>query len=490
MGVIKRQSIKNIATGYLGILIGFINLLIIQPQFLTAEELGLTRILYSFALLIGSFIPLGSISATLKYFPLFKDEKSRHHGFFGLMILFPLTGFALSFIIIYIFKPFFIGQYTAQSPLFAEFFNYVFPMMFAMAFISSLNAYCYSLLKSTVPSFLNDIVSRLLVALVVTVYYNKWIDLNMFITSFVFIYFLQLVFLACYIYYEDKPGLKIDGDFLLKNNPKKMLRYGTILWLASVAGLGLKEMGTIVTGKFLPLSEVAVYAVASFIPMIIEAPLNALDKIAGSKISYAWTHNNKTELADIYHKSATYLLLIGGLLFIGININIHDLLFFLPAKYQQGTEVVAIISIGTLINMATGLNGSILFYSDKYQIGAAFMMLLIIINFSLQIILIPLLGINGTAIATAGSSILYNIMCYFFIKKNFGLQPFNRQSIYILSIIIACMVFGVLIPETDSRILNITLRSLIVTIIFTSIIYKLKIAPDLNAFLKKHLFRI
>ena len=84
MGVIKRQGIKNTITGYIGILIGFVNLIVIQPHFLTKEELGLTRILYSFSLLVAMFVPLGIGNATIKYFPQFKDPAKKHHGFFSM----------------------------------------------------------------------------------------------------------------------------------------------------------------------------------------------------------------------------------------------------------------------------------------------------------------------------------------------------------------------------------------------------------------------
>ena len=38
------------------------------------------------------FVPMGIGNATTKYFPLFKNEQTKHHGFFGFMLLFPLLG--------------------------------------------------------------------------------------------------------------------------------------------------------------------------------------------------------------------------------------------------------------------------------------------------------------------------------------------------------------------------------------------------------------
>src|SRR6187551_3336224 len=104
MGVIRRQGITNTITTYIGIVIGFVYLIIISPHFLTKEELGLTRILFSFSLLAAVFVPIGIGNATTKYFPIFKDRDSKHHGFFGFMLLFPILGFLLTSGVLWMLK--------------------------------------------------------------------------------------------------------------------------------------------------------------------------------------------------------------------------------------------------------------------------------------------------------------------------------------------------------------------------------------------------
>src|SRR5688572_1349271 len=120
MGVIQRQGIRNAVITYAGIIIGFVNLIIIQPRFLTPEELGLTRVLFSFSALIASFIPLGIHNITLKYFPFYKDPEKKHSGYFGFMLLFPIIGFILVSVAILIFKNFIIGKFVENSRLFTE----------------------------------------------------------------------------------------------------------------------------------------------------------------------------------------------------------------------------------------------------------------------------------------------------------------------------------------------------------------------------------
>lgn len=93
MGIIKRQGIKNALSTYLGIFLGFLNLIVVQPYFLTPEEIGLTRLLFSLSFLIALFIPLGVTNLTTKYFPYFLHDENGHHGFFGFILIFPIICF-------------------------------------------------------------------------------------------------------------------------------------------------------------------------------------------------------------------------------------------------------------------------------------------------------------------------------------------------------------------------------------------------------------
>lgn len=486
MGIIQRQGIKNFITTYSGFFIGFINLMILQPRFLSPEELGLTRILYSFSLLLAMFVPMGIGNATTRYFPMFRDQQSRHHGYFGFMILFIITGFLIASSLLYAVKGFILEQYSDESPLFAEYFHFVFPFILILALISTLNIYSYALLKSTVPAFLNDVVTRIMVMILVTIYFLRWIDLDQFILLFVGIYLIQLVLLIIYIWYEDKPGLSIDWLYFKKKGFRQFFSYGIILWFAAVASLGLKELGTIVLGKFMKLDYVAIYTIAAFIPTLIEAPLTALEKIATPKVSYAWNANNRTELLEIYEKSTHYMLLLGGLLFLGINVNINELLSFLPEAYQNVEKVVFIISIAALINMATGLNAALLFYSDKYRYGAFTLIALVIISFVLQIIFIPWLGLIGAAIATAISGVVYNIMNFMYVYRLFGFQPIRARTIKSLLLITVLFLIMCMIPAVDNVYLSIIIKSILILLVYGGLIVKMHLLDEFKQYIPFH----
>lgn len=483
MGIIQRQGIQNTIVTYLGILIGFVNIIVLQPIFLTPEEIGLTRILFSFSSLIAVFFPLGIGPITIKYFPLFRNKENKHYGFLGFMLLFPIVGFVLSVIFLLLLRNFFIAQYINESKLFTEYFNYVMPLSFFLGLVSVFNLYCFSLFKTIFPSLLNDVIIRIFSMIVISVYFLKWITINDFIFLFVAVYGLQSIVLLLYIFKVDRPSIRIDFQYLKKMNPSEILGFGFLTSFTSLASLGLKYLDSILIGKFMPLAYVGIYSIAAFIPNIIEAPLNSLDKIANSKIAYAIALKRQNEVEEIYYKSCRYLLMIGGFLFLIININIGSLMLFLPKDYSNGIPVVLIISISTLFNLAGGSSTSIIFLSDSYKFGAFLLIFVAVMALIFNLIFIPLFGIEGAASATALSSIMYTLIKYFFILKYHKLQPYDRKTLLLAGLIVFCFIGNYFLPVLENPIADIIFRSGVITLVYMTGIYLFNIVPEFRSYL-------
>jgi len=269
-----------------------------------------------------------------------------------------------------------------------------------------------------------------------------------------------------------------------------MIRFGLLMSLAGLSSLGLKYLDVIMLGKFLPLHFVGVYSVAVFIPALIDAPLSALDRITYAKIGDAWAKNNLEEIKEIYTKSSRYLFMIGGLLFLCINLNITSLMQLMPKDYSAGITVVLIVSISSLFNLATGVNDSILYNSSKWISGFYMLLVLFFSAVILNLLLIPALGMNGAALATAISALMFNTMKFIFIRKNFSLQPFDTSTLKILMTITVTGLAVYFIPQLFSPLVDIITRSTAIVILYTGMTYFLKIAPELQPVAMAYVKRI
>ena len=469
---------------YAGVLIGFVSLLFIQPNLLKPEELGLTRILIAAASLIATILPLGVSSVTTKFFPYFRNEEKKHHGYFGFMLLFPLAGAILCGVLVFSFKNLIIDQYIQQSFLFTRFFDLLLPFALIIGLNMTLNAYCASLFKTTIISFFEGIFSRVLFILLIIVYYVKWIDLTQFMNLFVAVYLLQVVSMIVYIYSIDKPSLKIDWNYVRSIGTGKIVTFGLLLTAASFSSISLKHLDTIMLGKYMSLDYVGVFAVSAYIALVIEIPLASLERITHPKVAQAWANKDVLSIQKIYYQSVKYLMLGGGLLLVGIIANIHDLLSLLPEAYHKGATVAIIACIGGFLNIATGVNTSILFTSDKYLYGTYLLFLLLILAVILNIILIPIYGIEGAALATALSSVIYNALKYFLILKNFKMQPYDASSIKILFVIAFAFLISHFLPALNNAVVSMIMKSAVIIAVYGGLTYLLKIVPEFHKYIR------
>jgi O-antigen/teichoic acid export membrane protein len=489
LGSIQKQAIQNTFISYIGVVIGFVNTLILQPKMLSAEELGLTRILYSTSVLIATLFPLGLNAFTIKYFPKFRNSENGHNGYFGFVLLLALIGFAIVSVAVLFLKGNILAKYQS-SPLFVEYFKYVFPMSFFIGFISVLYGYSMAIFKTSFPAFLNDVFIRLFGMVIVSLYFLKIMSFPTFIFLSMAALGIQFLLLLIYLFRVDTLSFRVNWPFVKTLEIKKTTQYVFFLSIAALASMAIRNnIDTLFIGSYLDLSQVAVYSVAFLIASLIEVPAGALSKIADPKISDAIARNDFKLIEEVYYKSTRLLMIIGALFFVGLFINIHELLSLLPEKYRSGETAVIIISISAFSNMATGMNSSIIFYSDKYKQGSIMLIAMIILSVILNMIMIPIWGIEGAAIATGTSLFLSNVFKSLIIYRSYKLQPFGRYVFIVLILIGICIGANYFLPQTNNAILDIIYRSAIITLVYAGGIYFSGVAAEETEFVKKLLSR-
>jgi O-antigen/teichoic acid export membrane protein len=480
---IRKQGIGNAVIIYIGVLIGFVSLMFIQPNLLKAEELGLTRILIAAASLIATVLPLGISSITTRFFPYFRNEERKHFGYFGFMFLFLLAGTVISGICIYAFRPLIIREYIEQSPLFVNYFDLLLPLAMIMGLNMALNSYSASLFRTTLITFLESIYSRVSFILLIVLYYFQWLTLNQFIYLFVTSYFIQALWMCIYVFRIDRPSLRIDRDQFRSVGVNKLLGYGLLLTLTNVSSLSMKHLDAVFIGKYLDLPSVGIFAVAAYISVIIEIPLNSLEKISHAKVAQAWANKDMESIKSIYYQSVKYLMLAGGLLLVGIITNVHELFSLLPPAYHSGVTVTIIFCFAAFLNVSTGVNTSIIFSSSRYIYGTILLAVLLVLAIILNIWLIPSYGILGAALATGILAIVYNAAKYLIILVNFKLQPYDFASLKIIVVIWIAFLAAYFMPVFNNAIMAMLCRGAVTAVLYCGLTYAFRIVPELHKYI-------
>ncbi len=481
MGIIAKQGILNSVFSYIGVLLGFLTIVYVQPIFLKSTEIiGLTRILVSFSFMAAIFIPLGIGSVTVRFFPEIKNTNTKHHGHFFLMFLFCLIGSAFLSLFFAFFKDYITAFYHAKSPLFNEFYYLVFVFPFILALIMVYNIYSASLYKTAFTVFLNEVLLRVLQIGAIFIYYFGYFDLKQFILAFVSAYLIQLLLLMGYIYRVDKFSYKINWSFYKTFFSNRVILFSALMIFTSFASIGIKMIDQVIMGHYLSLSSIGIYATSIFMVSIMEVPINSLERISNTVAANSWAINDLDNIKKIYYDSVRVLMLIGGYLLCGLICCSNSIFQILPEEFEIGKNCMIVMALCSFVNLSTGINTTIIATSHKYFVISVFLFVLISTSIITNNWLIPKYGIIGSAYSTFISIGTYNLLKVIYLWYRLKMLPYNKTSlIIIITILFSGLVY--FIPDIANPYFNILFKGTVITIIFGFSTIKFKIAEEVTS---------
>ncbi len=489
MGIIIRQSIKGSIVTYAGAFLGFLTTAFVVTYFLTPEQFGLTRVLFDAAFLVSVFAQLGLSSSIIKFFPQFKTEDGRNHGFLFYLFILPFIGFIIVGLLYVLFQSQIYSYFSTNSALFIKFFYWVLPLALFLTYMAVFENYASVLSRIVVPKLIREVVVRVLTIILFIAFFVGQLSLNMFVGLFIFIYGIALLLNLIYIFKISTIHLKPDFSFITPVLKRKIASYSLFIIVASIGTSIVVKIDTFMISAALGLSYVGIYSVAFFMANIIEMPSRSIAAIISPFVSEAINDNNWEKVNDMYKRVCLNQLLIGCFLFIVLWVGVDDIFKIIPngSTYVQGKYVILFIGISKLFDMATGFNAIILIFSRYYYYMLFFIFFLSGLTIATNLWLIPLFGINGSAIATAISILIYNTILTFFIWWKLKSQPFSFNmfkivAIFVLTLGVNYFLFNIANPFIDGIV-----RVIVAIIIYGVAIYFLKISPEFNKLLKASL---
>ena len=254
-----------------------------------------------------------------------------------------------------------------------------------------------------------------------------------------------------------------------------------------LAGFGTSavfSIDKIIIFDLLDLSYTGVYTIGFFFGTLVVIPSRPLLKIAGTIIADAWKDNDLKKIDLIYKQSCLNQFILGCVLYLGIWVNIDNILEILGDDYLEAKWVIFFIGLSFLIDMGTGAKNLVISLSKQYRMMLLFISLLIVLVIVSNYIFIPIWGIQGAAIASAISMFVINLVKCLFIYRKYGFQPFNYRFLVVISIFILSYITQLLLPEL-SLVPDIIIRSFIVGGSFSFLILVSKVSSEINITVKK-----
>jgi O-antigen/teichoic acid export membrane protein len=194
------------------------------------------------------------------------------------------------------------------------------------------------------------------------------------------------------------------------------------LLMVSLMNQGLMPWAPILLlGIWVGGGEVGIYGAATRIAVLVSFMLVTVNSIVAPKLAELHASGDMVALGSTARRSAALLTMLVSPLFVGLFIASDQVMALFGTEFAAGGGILSILLVGQLINVVCGSVGYLLMMSGNEKtyrnitMGAALLQLLLVL------LLAPVLGGLGAAVAASIAIIMVNLASVVAVYKKFGI---------------------------------------------------------------------
>jgi len=475
MGIVITQSIKNTVITYLGFGIGAINVLFLFTNFLSDYYFGLITFILSTANIMMPIMTFGVHNTIIKFYSSFKTRQSQN-SFLTLMLFLPILIIIPVGLIGYISFDIISHWLSKENDIIGDYIYLIFITSIAFAYFEVFYSWSKVQMKSVFGNFMKEVFHRICITVLLFALYLNLLTVNQLILSIVGVYVLRMLIMKIYAFSLRLPVIK----FSKINNISSILKYTSLIIIAGSVANIILEIDKFMLGQYIAIENVAYYGVAVYIATVIGVPYRSLHQIANPLTAKYLNESRMHELESFYKKSSLNLFVISGLIFLLIILNINELYRLIPDEFSGGLLVVFLISFSKLIDNVLGNNNAILFNSNYYRLVLVLGAFLAVLTVLFNLYFIPKYGLNGAAFASFIALLIYNTVKVWFVHTKFRMMPFTVDTVKTFVLILVNIGIFYFWDFSFTPIINIVIKSLIITLFYGLIVYFFRFSEDIS----------
>ncbi len=493
MGIIKRQSIKNSLVSYLGVGIGAISSIFIYTL-IDKTDMGIIQFAISTAAFFAPFASFASSMTATRFYPLFKTEDGKDNGFLPLLTIFTFISSLFFVGLIYLFRYNIAALFEKDSEQFLGSVHFILIFTVLVALLTLFISFAANQSRIVVPSIFQNLLPKVAQPTLVLLYFFGVIGFAQVFKGLAFTFFLMLAGIVGYVYFLRKDSFQssiLRGSALMKKHAFDMLRFSSFNFFIVMGSVFAQQADKLFIAPMLGYEQLAIFGFGAMIAEAIDVPRKALSGIAQPLIANSIAEKNWTHIAEIYRKTALLQVISGVFLLAGVWAcadSLFDLMIKNGESYRTGKWVILILGLSRLADMATGTNAEIITFSEHYRFNFRSFVTMAVLNIVLNLVLIPIIGIEGSALATLISISLVNVWRLFFIKRKMNIHPLDVRMLWVVAFGVFAWLMAFLtpsvyfdfFPKIGNAFVNILIKGLIVTVLYVFLILRFKVSEDVD----------
>jgi len=407
-------AVKGAATIlFLSLIAAFLGYLVrvILARNLTVEDFGLFYAVFAFLGLLGVFKSFGFDKALVKFIPEFVHKK--RYDFIKNSIVYvciiQLITNTTIIIVVYLLSNFLATNYFQNSQavfilklMAIAFFLDSFVQVLRFSFLGFKKIFYYSLI---------DLIRMVLILTIILIGFNYKYGISSPVIAYI-VTPIILILLFGYILVKNVfPGCFVSKFSFNKKLLKKISHYSIFVMATTVGGVVLGYTDIIMLTYFSGLASVALYSIALPTSKLLLYFPRALAGVLLPLTSELWSKKKKIILKEGMESLYKYsFIIIIPLVFMIFSFSDLIINVFFGKSYISAVNAMKILVIGMIFAVLYVLNSNFFAGIGKPQISSKIVYTGAIFNFLTNLILIPIMGIIGAAIATTLSYIIMAVM--------------------------------------------------------------------------------
>jgi len=214
--------------------------------------------------------------------------------------------------------------------------------------------------------------------------------------------------------------VKFDWDKALI---KKLVKFGIPVMIGGAGWFIISYTDTLLLTFFTKMDQVGLYNAALPTSNVLQYFSLAMAAVLLPMTSEMWVRNHKGQLVAgvrLLYKYSFLMIIPISLAMFSFPEVVLNILF--GAKYVAAANALRVLVIGTIFYVIAGTNFSVLSGIGKPKITSRIILIAAGINVLLNIILIPFLGIIGSAVASATGFLVMLILSVIYLEKNISVS--------------------------------------------------------------------
>jgi O-antigen/teichoic acid export membrane protein len=399
---------------------------IILARNLGAEVFGLFFLGLTIFKVTEMIAELGLPHGIIRYVSIFhgKKDMARIKGIivFSIKATFA-AGAALGLILFFFSKT--ISVHIFHKPDLAvvlKFFAVMLPLS-AMTTMMVFSTQAFKIMKYKifVREFLEPAMKIILIAFVFLLGWGLLGVLSVHLFVFVFVSFIAFLFLK-----KTFPGIiRRTVEPIYEN--RELLNFSWPLFFVYFAGFLILYTDTLMIGYFKTSQDVGVYSVAHRTAFLVGTAIAAFNSIFAPIISDLYSRRKNHELEKLFKIVTKWIFSFSLPIFLLIVFFSEPILGIFGQEFVPGVNCLVILCAGWLIHSAVGSVGIMISMIGRPKINLFNTSSTLILNITLNLILIPEYGITGAALATALSISLIRIISLLEVYAILKIHPYQKD---------------------------------------------------------------